>query len=46
MGYRIALYTHIVPEKVIYNQGPWDLDHLFKVFDGTLGSHLTPPRML
>jgi len=24
-GYRIALYTHIVPEKVIYSQGPWDL---------------------
>ncbi len=46
MGYRIALYTHIVPEKVIYSQGPWDLDHLFKVFDNTLGSHLTPPRML
>jgi NAD(P)-dependent dehydrogenase (short-subunit alcohol dehydrogenase family) len=45
-GYRIALYTHIVPEKVIYSQGPWDLDHLFKVFDNTLGSHLTPPRML
>lgn len=45
-GYRIALYTHLVPEKVIYSQGPWDLDHLFKVFDNTLGSHLTPPRML
>jgi NAD(P)-dependent dehydrogenase (short-subunit alcohol dehydrogenase family) len=46
VGYRIALYTHLVPEKIIYSQGPWDLDHLFKVFDGTLGSHLTPPRML
>lgn len=45
-GYRIALYTHIVPEKVIYSQGPWNLDHLFKVFDSTLGDHLTPPRML
>jgi len=45
-GYRISLYTHLVPEKVIYSQGPWDLDHLFKVFDNTLGSHLTPPRML
>ncbi|MGE0681197.1 MAG: SDR family NAD(P)-dependent oxidoreductase [Candidatus Binatia bacterium] len=45
-GYRIALYTHIVPEKIIYSQGPWDLDHLFKVFDSTLGSHLMPPRML
>jgi NAD(P)-dependent dehydrogenase (short-subunit alcohol dehydrogenase family) len=45
-GYRISLYTHMVPEKVIYSSGPWDLDHLFKVFDSTLGSHLTPPRML
>lgn len=45
-GYRISLYTHLVPEKVIYSQGPWDLDHLFKVFDSTLGAHLTPPRML
>jgi NAD(P)-dependent dehydrogenase (short-subunit alcohol dehydrogenase family) len=45
-GYRISLYTHMVPEKVIYSQGPWDLDHLFKVFDNTLGSNLKPPRML
>jgi NAD(P)-dependent dehydrogenase (short-subunit alcohol dehydrogenase family) len=45
-GYRIALYTHMVPEKVIYSQGPWDLDHLFKVFNSTLGADLKPPRML
>ncbi len=45
-GYRIALYTHLEPEKTIYSPGPWDLDHLFKVFKGTLGSHLKPPRML
>jgi NAD(P)-dependent dehydrogenase (short-subunit alcohol dehydrogenase family) len=45
-GYRIALYTHLVPEKVIYSQGPWDLDHLFKVFNSTLGADLKPPRML
>ena len=45
-GYRIALYTHIEPEKTIYSPGPWDLDHLFKVFKSTLGSHLKPPRML
>jgi NAD(P)-dependent dehydrogenase (short-subunit alcohol dehydrogenase family) len=45
-GYRIALYTHLVPEKVIYSQGPWDLDHLFKVFKSTLGSDLSPPRMV
>jgi len=45
-GYRIALYTHMVPEKVIYSQGPWDLDHLFKVFNSTLGADLKPPRMV
>jgi NAD(P)-dependent dehydrogenase (short-subunit alcohol dehydrogenase family) len=45
-GYRISLYTHLVPEKVIYSQGPWDLDHLFKVFNSTLGSDLKPSRML
>ncbi len=45
-GYRIALYTHLVPEKVIYSQGPWDLDHLFKVFNSTLGADLQPPRMV
>ena len=45
-GYRIALYTHLVPEKVIYSQGPWDLDHLFKVFNSTLGADLAPPRMV
>lgn len=45
-GYRISLYTHLVPEKVIYSQGPWDLDHLFKVFNNTLGADLKPSRML
>ena len=45
-GYRISLYTHLEPEKVIYSQGPWDLDHLFKVFKSTLGLDLKPPRML
>ena len=45
-GYRISLYTHLEPEKTIYSPGPWDLDHLFKIFKGSLGSHLKPPRML
>src|SRR6266849_6851632 len=45
-GYRISLYTHMVPEKVIYSQGPWDLDHLFKVFSSTLGAGLNPPKMV
>ncbi len=45
-GYRISLYTHLEPEKVIYSQGPWDLDHLFKVFNSTLGAGLNPPKMV
>lgn len=45
-GYKISLYTHLVPEKVIYSQGPWDLDHLFKVFNSTLGADLKPPKMV
>ena len=44
-GYKISLYTHLEPEKTIYSPGPWDLDHLFKVFKSTLGSNLKPPRM-
>jgi NAD(P)-dependent dehydrogenase (short-subunit alcohol dehydrogenase family) len=44
-GYRIALYSHLQPVKTIYSQGTWDLDHLFKVFNSTLGSDLKPPQM-
>lgn len=44
-GYKISLYTHLTPQKTIYSPGPWDLDHLFKVFKSTLGSDLKPPRM-
>ncbi len=44
-GYRIVRYTHIVPDKVIYNAGPWDVDRLAEVFKNTLGVDLIPPRM-
>ncbi|MGH7965601.1 MAG: SDR family oxidoreductase [Candidatus Binatia bacterium] len=44
-GYRVTLYTHMEAEKVLYNQGPWDLDHLFKVFNSTLGTDLKPPKL-
>jgi len=44
-GYRIQRYTHIVPDKVIYNNGPWDVDKLAEVFKTTLGQDLIPPRM-
>jgi len=44
-GYRITRYTHMKPERVIINNGPWDIDQLFKVFKQTLGSGLEPARM-
>lgn len=44
-GYRVTLYTHMDAEKTIYNQGPWDLDQLFKTFNSTLGVDLKPPKL-
>jgi NAD(P)-dependent dehydrogenase (short-subunit alcohol dehydrogenase family) len=44
-GYRITRYTHMKPERVIINNGPWDIDQLFKIFKQTLGSGLEPARM-
>ncbi len=44
-GYRIQRMTHIVPDKIIYNNGPWDVDKLAEVFKTTLGQDLIPPRM-
>ncbi|HEY6394124.1 MAG TPA: hypothetical protein VIX12_01830, partial [Candidatus Binataceae bacterium] len=44
-GYRIMRYRHIVPDKIIYNQGPWDIDRLFDVLKSTLLVDLEPPRM-
>jgi NAD(P)-dependent dehydrogenase (short-subunit alcohol dehydrogenase family) len=45
VGYRITRFTHIEPERVLVNNGPWDIDQLFKVFKSTLGTGLKPPRM-
>src|SRR5580693_8654571 len=39
-GYRITRYTHMKPDRVIINNGPWDIDQLFKIFKQTLGSGL------
>jgi NAD(P)-dependent dehydrogenase (short-subunit alcohol dehydrogenase family) len=44
-GYRITRYTHMHPDRVLMNEGPWDIDHLFKVFKSTLGVGLEPARM-
>jgi len=44
-GYRIMRYTHIVPEKIIYNNGPWNVDELFERLKTTLLVDMEPPRM-
>ncbi|MFZ0889605.1 MAG: SDR family NAD(P)-dependent oxidoreductase [Candidatus Binataceae bacterium] len=44
-GYRIMRYRHIVPDRIIYSTGPWDIDKLFEVFKSTLGTDLGVPRM-
>jgi len=44
-GYRITRYSHIVPERVLMSDKPWQIDQLFEVFKNTLGVDLIPPRM-
>jgi hypothetical protein len=44
-GYRITRYTHIKTERVIYSDGPWNIDRLFEVFKSTLGQGLDPVNM-
>jgi NAD(P)-dependent dehydrogenase (short-subunit alcohol dehydrogenase family) len=44
-GYRIMRYRHIVPDKILYNNGPWDIDELFDRLKSTLLTDLGTPRM-
>ncbi len=44
-GYRIMHYRHIAPDKIIFNNGPWDIDELFERLKTTLLVDMTPPRM-
>jgi NAD(P)-dependent dehydrogenase (short-subunit alcohol dehydrogenase family) len=39
-GYRISRYTHMKAERIVYSDGPWDIDRLFEVFKSTLGQGL------
>ncbi|MGH7864328.1 MAG: SDR family oxidoreductase [Candidatus Binataceae bacterium] len=44
-GYRIMRYSHIVPDKIIYHHGPWDVEKLGDILKSTLLVDLEPPRM-
>jgi NAD(P)-dependent dehydrogenase (short-subunit alcohol dehydrogenase family) len=45
-GYRLLRYRHIFWDKVVYNNGPWDIDELFKVMRRTLTRDLEKPRIM
>src|SRR5271168_3711450 len=44
-GFRIMRYRHIVADKVLYNNGPWNVDELFERLKNTLLTDLSQPRM-
>ena len=44
-GYRLMRYQHIVPDKILYNNGPWNIEELFERLKTTLLVDLEPPRM-
>jgi NAD(P)-dependent dehydrogenase (short-subunit alcohol dehydrogenase family) len=44
-GYRISRYTHMKADRIIFSDGPWDIDKLFEVFKSTLGQGLEPANM-
>ncbi|HTY55453.1 MAG TPA: SDR family NAD(P)-dependent oxidoreductase [Candidatus Binataceae bacterium] len=46
MGYRVTRYSHIVPERILMNDGPWTVERLKQLFKSTLGSDLQLPKML
>jgi len=45
-GYRIVRYSHLTPDRTIFNNGPWDINQLFEVLKGTLLTDLEQPRMM
>jgi NAD(P)-dependent dehydrogenase (short-subunit alcohol dehydrogenase family) len=44
-GYRLLRYRHIFWDKVVYGNGPWNIDDLFKVMRRTLARDLEKPRL-
>jgi len=44
-GYRIMRYRHIIADRILYNNGPWDIDELFERLKTTLLVDMTQSRM-
>ncbi len=45
-GYRLLRYRHIFWDKIVYGNGPWEIDELFKVMKRTLARDLEKPRIM
>lgn len=43
-GFHIGLYSKSEQVRHIYNDGPWDLDQVFKIFPETIGKDLQLPK--
>ena len=44
-GYRIVQYAPLRADKVLVNDGPWEVDKLLKLFKATFGKELKTPSM-
>ncbi len=44
-GYRISRYSHMKADRMIFSNGPWDIDRLFDIFKATLGQGLEAVNM-
>jgi NAD(P)-dependent dehydrogenase (short-subunit alcohol dehydrogenase family) len=42
-GFQVTLYSDIVPERQMFNDGPWDLDRLFERAPTSIFAGLEPP---
>jgi hypothetical protein len=45
-GYRITQYAPLRADKVLVNDGPWEMDKLVKAFKATFGKQLKTPSMM
>jgi NAD(P)-dependent dehydrogenase (short-subunit alcohol dehydrogenase family) len=45
-GYRVVHYMPMRADKVLVNDGPWEMDKLVKAFKATFGTQMKPPSMM
>jgi NAD(P)-dependent dehydrogenase (short-subunit alcohol dehydrogenase family) len=45
-GYRVVHYVPLRADKVLVNDGPWEMDKLIKAFKATFGTQMKSPTMM